>query len=85
MLKNGTGSENRTTDKIFLLNVKEAEEYFTSDEERSCNANIWWLREPGYRSGGVSYVTYSGDIDEKGTSDDKEKGVRPALWVFPTP
>ena len=57
-----TDPGNDTTDNIFLLSIKEANEFFASDEERKCEPTaftkgkgaitdggccIWWLRSPG--------------------------------------
>ena len=36
-----TDPGNETTDKVFILSVKEAYEYFSSDEERACEATIF--------------------------------------------
>ncbi len=61
-----TDAGENTQDRVFLLSIKEAETYFTSDTERICHASSyaeamgvrtdnksncsWWLRSPGYRS-----------------------------------
>ncbi|MBR6158472.1 MAG: toll/interleukin-1 receptor domain-containing protein, partial [Lachnospiraceae bacterium] len=67
-----------TTDKVFLLSIKEAEKHFHIDEERSCEGTaysykqgvqkfdngkcLWWLRSPGYFSNHAAYVNYGGFI-----------------------
>ncbi len=66
---------NNTTDKVFLLSIKEVNEFFGSDSARQCqgtaycnihaykagNGNCtWWLRSPGGRS------NYAATVDESG-------------------
>ena len=47
--KNGEGSYD-TTDRVYLLSVQEAEEYFASDEERKCVPTQFALEFGAYRS-----------------------------------
>ena len=41
----------------------------------------WWLRSPGYDSGGAVYVFSDGDISTNGNAVNCTDGVRPALWL----
>ena len=77
-----TPSGNNTIDKIFLLSVLEAKEFFISDEDRQCfattyssnrgvdksnNGNCdWWLRTPGYYSNSASFVYLNGALKNDG-------------------
>ena len=40
-------SGNSTTDKVFLLSIKEAEEYFESDTDRQCQGTTYWKNQAG--------------------------------------
>ena len=76
-----------TLDKIFLLSTDEAEQLFSSVQERQCsptkyakkqgaftgnNGNGWWfLRTPGSSNNRVEYVNTGGIVDFKGTSVEK--------------
>lgn len=71
-------SGNNTTDKVFLLSIKEANDYFSTDVARRCigsaycyaqgayqadNCNCeWWLRSPGNGSYGAAYVRSDGSV-----------------------
>ena len=84
-----------TDDKIFLLSVKEAEQYFKNDEERKCaptkfavnngagqyNGQCWWwLRSLGMDSFNASNVNIDGYY--LGTLVHVNDGlVRPAFWI----
>ena len=75
-----TDTGNDMTDKIFLLSVSEADEYFNSKEARACTAteyaavqgatggaeNWWWLRTPGSSSQYAVMVSDSGAISSNG-------------------
>ena len=81
----GTPGENDTEDKVFLLSVDEAEQYFYSDHERIADldnkASDWWLRSPGNYECAV-VVNRDGRIWSVGWEvDSKIGGVRPALWI----
>ncbi|MGN0465506.1 MAG: DUF6273 domain-containing protein [Lachnospiraceae bacterium] len=79
----GTEAGNDTEDKIFLLNLKEAEKYFTSNEDRNIGVN-WWLRSPGAIEQAAKNVFSDGDFCEGnyyGTYVDVSLAVRPSLWV----
>lgn len=83
----GTYGGNDTTDKIFLLSIKEAKKFFTSNGDReatlldgtSCN---WWLRSPGGVSDCAALVSQDGTVDPFGISvDGGICAFRPALWI----
>ncbi len=72
-----TNPGNDTQDKIFLLSIDEANEYFDSDAERECQYTdyvmaqgarvkydncFWWLRSPGYYQNDAAYVYSNGRI-----------------------
>lgn len=73
---------NATTDQVFLLSIKEANRYFSSDSARACqgttycyakgaymagNGNCWWwLRSPGYSSDCAAGVDIDGCVDYDG-------------------
>lgn len=73
-----------TQDKVFLLNIKEANINFSSEEERICRAtpyalskglwtagngaSWWWLRSPGQTQYYAADVDYGGDVDLYGNS-----------------
>ena len=92
-----TNPGNATNDKVFLLSIKEAENYFSSDSARQCKptkyvvANVvyinssncwWWLRSPGYPQDRAAYVYRDGSVYYGGHSVDCADGcVRPALWI----
>ena len=79
----GTDPGNETQDRVFLLSVKEAKEYFTSESERACeptayaiaNSTVeisdhyWWLRSPGYIQNYAAIVGgfHTGEINERGS------------------
>ena len=76
-----------TEDKIFLLSINEANEYFSSDEERQAffpdgnPVKGWWLRSLGYTNTLATLVDYDGFINQIGLFIDDVIVVRPALWV----
>ena len=78
---------NTTTDKVFLLSIDEANQYFGDDTARvAYTANGvaagWWLRSPGRSSSYASLVDYTGGIDVQGGGVAISHGsVRPALWL----
>ena len=67
-----TNPGNATLDKVFLLSIAEANEYFASDKEMQCKPTnyavtngvsksnsgncCWWLRSPGYNQQRIAYV-----------------------------
>lgn len=85
-----------TDDKIFLLSVKEAEQYFKNDEDRKCAPTKfavnngayqkegqcwWWLRSLGRNSRLASFVYSDGSVHFGGHVYDVNFSVRPALWI----
>lgn len=90
--------ENDTSvvDKVFLLNVSEANQYFHSNEERKCipteyaiaNGVVnrqttcqWWLRTIGGFIQGITTIDVDGSINLVGEDDNNKIAVRPAIWV----
>jgi len=69
-----------TTDKVFLLSIKEAEQYFANDEARSTGSS-WWLRSPGCDLDVAAYVYEDGWIDTHGDGTNMPYDIRPALWL----
>lgn len=79
----GTDAGNDTEDKVFLLNLKEAKKYFSSNADRSIG-EVWWLRSPGATSDGAKIVFSGGDFVEGNytyAAVDVSFAVRPSLWV----
>ena len=94
----GTPGGNPTVDKVFLLSIDEAEEYFASDGDRVCFPTAyaqgsqagsnggchWWLRSPGSVSGNAARVFLDGGVATNGWGvGDGNVAVRPALWINP--
>ena len=88
----GTSGGNDVDDRVFLLSIDEAHEYFSNDVDRIAIQNegakdvttgvCWWLRSPGVFEFTVSVVTETGNIDDMGQMSREEGiGVRPALWL----
>ena len=87
----GTEGGNNTTDKVFLLSIDEAEQYFSSDTARIVTAteyargpraSDWWLRSPGYYSLNAAYVDYDGSVYSNSIVVYFDAiAVRPALWI----
>ncbi len=93
----GTSPGRDTQDRVFLLSIKEAETYFNSNDDRKCRATsyskpkevwtnnngtcMWWLRTSGYSNISAAYVGYDGIIRNYGCSVDRNRSVRPALWI----
>lgn len=68
------------THRIFLLSVDEANQYFDSDEARSCGSE-WWLSTPSsYQRDSVFTVDGHGFISGYRRSFNSV-GVRPAMWI----
>jgi hypothetical protein len=81
----GTEGGNHTTDKILLLSLDEADEYFTEDSERLAyyqgSARWWWLRSTGIRNH-AAFVDSNGCVNVHGHRVDYVySGVRPALYM----
>ena len=91
-----TPQGNATNDKIFLLSIKEVNNYFQYSSDRRCTPTYyadvqgvssgtcdWWLRTSGAYNDNSTYVYSDGSgIDEYGCYVDNDtKGVRPAMWI----
>lgn len=93
----GTDGGNDTEDNIFLLSIKEIEEYLPLDIYRRCKGTTyvrdkhlweygsyagWWLRSPGDDTDYAAYVNSDGVVTVYGRNVTSDLvGVRPALWV----
>ena len=92
--KNGIGND--TKDKIFLLNVVEAEQYFDSDWDRQCEGTEyalaqgvssdgtycnWLLRQPHKFGTTVPCVNFEGSTNDGVNVSAVRTGMRPAMWV----
>jgi hypothetical protein len=83
----GIPGGNNTTDKIFLLSIFEANQYFANDSARVAldtggNASWWWLRSPGGDSNDAARVLHGGVLYLGGINvSSASGGVRPALWL----
>ena len=80
--RNWTYDGNDTEDKIFLLSINQAKNYFSSDAQRQCepsayakeegvkisaNGNCyWWLRSPGNKGTCAAVVDCDGDVYMQG-------------------
>ncbi len=89
---------NDTRDKVFLVSMVEAENFFPSDESRQCqptayalsrkvfqnNSNCcYWLRTSGNNSASAAWVLDSGFVPSCGASVDcDDVAVRPMLRIF---
>ena len=85
-----------TSDCVFLLSYREANEYFRTADDRLCKPTDyaaamgawkngkgychWWLRSPGKTQ---NYAAYSGSEATFSSAQDNTTtiGVRPAIWV----
>jgi TolA-binding protein len=89
MNNNSNVSNNKSViDKIFLLSLEEANQYFKSDMERSSllwfKPYWWWLRskEPARNTADIVLsdgVVMRDDVTQPGVN--MAGGVRPALWI----
>ncbi len=73
-----------TLDKVFLLSVNEAKQYFEAGvlNEATNNEHNWWLRSPGMDGGHAAGVGAGTDIIYAGGyAVTATGGVRPALWI----
>jgi len=74
-----------TTDKAFLLSIKEAKKLFAdypvAELPLRANNSWWWLRSPGAYPYGAAFVYDDGFVDKQGSRVDQLMGVRPALWL----
>ena len=86
-----TPSGSKTEDKVFLLSITEALQYFPTEEERVCEVTdyavekskktiksgtaTWWLRSPGYRSDYAAIVFLEGNVSYDGDNVSNSAGV----------
>ena len=86
-----------TEDKVFLLSIEEANEYFDTGEARRvkpteyAKANgcyedegycWWWLRSPGFDQRCAADVYSDGNVVEFGNYVSSDiNAVRPAIWI----
>ncbi len=90
-----TPQGNATQDKIFLLSIKEVNNYFPYSWDRSCESTYyadvrgassgdcqWWLRTSGAYNDYPATVWSDGTVSYYGTAiNDNSVGVRPAMWI----
>ena len=77
--KHGTPGRNDTKDRIFLLSIKEAKEYFKDDRDRSASTG-WWLRSPGHNRDNAALVGAAGSLNYFKVNYN-DFAVRPALRI----
>ena len=87
----GLGGSEITEDKVFLLNVHEAELYFGQFQDKAERAIAkdsngvvysWWLRSPGLYGNQAAFIDTSGYLSDLGDYVDIDTyGVRPAMWI----
>ena len=81
----GTDGGSVTTDRVFLLSLEEAEQYFQNNSERIANINEqsfwWWLRSPGANPDDAVMIDRDGSIVFAGDHVRATQGMRPALWI----
>jgi hypothetical protein len=75
---------NDTDDKVFLLNLDEANEMFETNDDRIALSEVgsrtkWWLRSPGINNKFAACIDEDGSIDVKGDTNATEDGVRPVV------
>lgn len=68
----------KTTDKLFLLNDKQAQEYKKILDNYSRD---WWLINPGNSQNTAQYVSYGEVMDYGYEVSNKNIYIRPAMWV----
>ena len=75
-------------DKVFLLSIDEANEYFSSDAARKCKPRWsddyehWWLRSQGEKDNYAAIVTAGGEVLTRGFgADNPLPHVRPVMWI----
>ena len=87
-----------TQDKVFLLSIQDANQYFASDADRQCKPTetvaqkcapdeesgccSWWLRSPSGKSSNAQIVDRSGCSDFGTFAFNNTVAVRPALWFY---
>jgi hypothetical protein len=77
-VKYGTKGGKNTTDKLFLLNDEQAEEY----REILSNYNRdWWIINPGNSQNTAQYVSYGEIMDYGYNVTSSVIHIRPAMWI----
>ena len=79
-IKYGTEGGADTKDRIWLLSIDEAIQYFADDEDRITRA-FWWLRSPGWYQDYAAGVYVDGSVYVIGSYFSNEDGVRPAFLL----
>jgi len=85
-LRYNTAGGTDTDDKLFILSIDEARQYFPDNEARIAYLNgeavWWWLRSPGYYGYFASIVLLDGYVHVNGYDESSSAGgVRPAFWL----
>lgn len=78
--KYGTNGGADTKDRIFLLDLEEAEKYFCGAEDRA-SEGWWWLRSPGNHNFSTAGVLIDGSISFRGAFPGVRNCVRPAMRI----
>ena len=76
--KYNTKGGRETTDKIFLLNAKQAKEYKQILDNFSRD---WWLISPGNSQNTAQYVSYGVIMDYGYEVSNANIHIRPAMWI----
>lgn len=92
--EHGTKGGSTTKDRIFALNIDEAENYFLSDSDRKAyttdyvhkngtdRSALWWLRSPGNYDRSAVDINNNGHIHQYGQNVcNNVVAVRPAFWL----
>ena len=94
--RNHGGMLKDTSDMIFLLNMAETGEYFSSNDDRIAKASnknaecdgTWWTRSAGDSNAYAGFITDKGMLqfnvflaDPSPKAKDEYCGVRPAMWI----
>ena len=88
---------NTTQDRVFLLSIPEAEEYFPFSWDKQCKPTAhaekvgaspnnsdfcnWVLRTPGVSQPCVVFISKKGDVYEDGQGGNYHFFIRPVLWI----
>lgn len=79
--EHGTFGGAPTKDKIFLLSIDEANEYFEDSHDRADGFQYaWWLRSPGHEAHCAAYITPAGNVGDA-LNVCNNSGVRPVFWL----
>ena len=70
-----------TRDRVILLSIKEAEQYFKTGAKGKCDGKWWWLRSPGCDNDHAAYMDIDGSVNAFGINVNVKSSVRPALWI----